>query len=189
LKLSTDFKEKIKVYIHPDLKSFHRAINYPEAPDWVVGAAGKNELKMVSPLNPGSVHSYESLMQAIVHEFAHTVVLNIREHGAVGLPNWLNEGFAYYEANQLSTAQRQTVQASILQKTIPAWQEIKEANTVQFGEMGGYEISATIVEFLVQTYGYDKLKQFIVNPDSPDKIYGRRVVELEKMWIDYLKDK
>lgn len=184
--MRTEFKEKIKVYIYPDLSAFHKAVNYPEAPDWVVGAAGKNELKMVSPLNPGSAHSYESLMQAIVHEFAHTVVLNIREHGAVGLPNWLNEGYAYYEADQLTPSQRQSVQSGISQKTIPGWDEIREASTSQFGEMGGYEISATIIEFLVQSYGFDKLRQFIITPGSVEKIYGISEVKLEKLWMDYM---
>jgi pimeloyl-ACP methyl ester carboxylesterase len=184
--MRTEFKEKIRVYIYPDLSAFHKAVNYPEAPDWVVGAAGKNELKMVSPLNPGSAHSYESLMRAIVHEFTHTVVLNIREHGAAGLPNWLNEGFAYYEADQLTTSQRRAVKSRILQKTIPGWDEIREANTSQFGEMGGYEISASIIEFLVQTYGSDKLNQFIITPGSVEKIYGMSESKLENMWMDYM---
>ncbi|MBU2465108.1 MAG: hypothetical protein KJ615_02095, partial [Bacteroidetes bacterium] len=184
--MRTEFKEKIRVYIYPDLSAFHKAVNYPEAPDWVVGAAGKNELKMVSPLNPGSAHSYESLMQAIVHEFAHTVVLNIREHGAVGLPNWLNEGYAYYEADQLTPSQRRALQSRISQKTIPEWDEIREASTSQFGEMGGYEISATIIEFLVQSYGFDKLRQFIITPGSVEKIYGMSEVMLEKLWMDYM---
>ncbi|MFC1898671.1 serine hydrolase, partial [Candidatus Cloacimonadota bacterium] len=170
--MSTEFEDKIRVYIYPDLKSFHKAINYSEAPDWVVGAAGRNELKMVSPLNPGSVHSYESLMQAIVHEFAHTVVLNIREHGAVGLPNWLNEGYAYYEADQLTQSDRKSIQASLMNNTIPTWNEIKEANTANFGDMGGYGISASIVEFLVHSYGFNKLKLFIVEPEKVERIYG-----------------
>ena len=47
--MQTSFNSKIDVYIYPDLKTFHSAVNYPDAPDWVVGAASKNELKMVSP--------------------------------------------------------------------------------------------------------------------------------------------
>ncbi|MFC1887202.1 serine hydrolase [Candidatus Cloacimonadota bacterium] len=185
--MSTEFEEKINVYIFPDINSFHQAINYPEAPDWVVGAAGRNALKMVTPLNPGSVHSYESLMQAIVHEFAHAVVLNIREHGAIGLPNWLNEGYAYYEAAQLTDAHRQTIQISLAQNKLPTWEDIKQADTVRFGEMGGYELSASIIEFLVQSYGFDKLRQFILEPESAEKIYGVTEEDLENMWLVHLR--
>lgn len=151
--MSTSFNSKIDVLIYPDLKTFHNAINYPDAPDWVVGAASKNELKMVSPLNPGSEHSYESLMKAIVHELAHTVVLNFRKQGLVGLPNWLNEGYAYYEAGQRTENEFHTIQSNLLNKEIPSWQELRDANTSQFGDIGGYGISATIIEFLIESYG------------------------------------
>lgn len=184
--LKTKFDEKIKVYIYPDIKSFHMAINYPDAPDWVVGAASKNELKLVSPLNSGSSHSYESLMQAIVHEFAHAVVLNIREHGLVGIPNWLNEGFAYYEAGQLTDTQRKSIHSKLLKNKIPTWHEMKQANAFQFGDMEGYGLSATIIEFLVETYGFDKLRQFIIEPDSVEMIYKVSEKELEIMWLKYL---
>lgn len=186
--MQTGFDSKIDVFIYPDTKAFHRAINFPDAPDWVVGAAGKNELKMVSPLNPGSVHSYESLMKAIVHELAHTVVLNIRKQGLVGLPNWLNEGFAYYEANQLTKAQRKIMHSNLLNDSIPSWNEISKANTSEFGDMGGYGISATIIEFLIDYKGYKKLKQYIVEPKDVEKIYNISEKELELMWLTYLED-
>ena len=185
--MKTSFDSKIDVFIYPNTKAFHIAINYPEAPDWVVGAAGKNELKMVSPLNPGSVHSYESIMKAIVHELAHSIVLNFRKQGLVGLPNWLNEGFAYYEANQLTEADRKKVHSSLLKNTIPSWNELKNSNTFEFGEMGGYGISATIVEFLIETNGYEKLKQYIVEPKNVENIYKISEKDLELMWLKYLR--
>ena len=183
----TSFDSKINVFIYPDLKAFHSAINYPDAPDWVVGAASKNELKMVSPLNPGSVHSYQSLMKAIVHELTHTVVLNFRKQGLVGLPNWLNEGYAYYEAGQLTENEHETIHSNLLKNKIPSWVELKNANTFQFGDMGGYGISATIIEFLVESYGLDKLKQYIIEPESVEKIYKMSKKNLEHMWMEYLK--
>ncbi len=103
-----------------------------------------------------------------------------------GLPNWLNEGYAYYEADQLTDNQRKSIQSSLLNKTIPSWNELKEANTVQFGDMGGYGFSVTIIEFLVQTYGFDKLRQFILEPENVEKIYGVMELDLENMWLDYL---
>jgi len=185
--MDTSFDSKIDVLIYPDLKAFHRAINYPEAPDWVVGAASKNELKMVSPLNPGSEHSYESLMEAIVHELTHTVVLNFRKQGLAGLPNWLNEGYAYYEAGQLTENELQTIQSNLLNNKLPSWQDLKNANPFQFGDMGGYGISATIIEFLVESYGVEKLKQYIIEPENVEKTYKMSEKDLELMWLEYLK--
>lgn len=185
--MQTSFDSKIDVFIYPDTKAFHRAINFSDAPDWVVGAASKNELKMVSPLNPGSAHSYESLMKAIVHELAHTVVLNFRKQGLVGLPNWLNEGFAYYEANQLTEAERKIIYSNLIKNSIPSWNELKKANTSEFGDMGGYGISATIIEFLVESNGLERLKQYIIEPKNVEKIYKISEKDLELMWLKYLK--
>ena len=185
--LKTNFESKIDVFIYPDLKSFHTAINYPDSPDWVVGAAGKNELKMVSPLNPGSVHSYESLMKAIVHELAHTIVLNLRKQGLVGIPNWLNEGYAYYQAKQITEAERKRIQTNLLNNKIPSWNELEKSNTSEFGDIGGYGISATIIEFLIESYGPEKLKQYIIEPKNVEKIYLISRKDLEVMWLKYLK--
>ena len=185
--MNTSFTSKIDVFIYPDLKKFHSALNLNDAPDWVVGAASKNELKMVSPLNPGSEHTYESLMKAIVHELTHTVVLNFRKQGLVGLPNWLNEGYAYYEAKQLSESQRELVHTQLINKTIPSWTELEKANNYQFGDINGYPISATIIEFLVKSYGLNKLKQFICEPKNIEKIYNMSKEDLEILWLNHLK--
>lgn len=185
--MQTSFNSKIDVFIYPDIKSFHNAINVPNAPDWVVGAASKNELKMVSPLNPGSEHTYESLMKAVVHELTHTVVLNFRKKGLTSLPNWLNEGYAYYEAKQLDESQRKIVHAQVLNNTLPTWNELEKANSYQFGDLNGYPISATIIEFLVESYGIDKLKQFIIEPESVENIYNLSKEDLEVLWLKDLK--
>jgi hypothetical protein len=185
--MKTSFNSKIDVFIYPNIQSFHIALNVPDAPDWVVGAASKNELKMVSPLNPGSEHTYESLMKAIVHELTHTIVLNFRKQGLGGLPNWLNEGYAYYEANQLDEVQRELVHTQLLNKTIPSWNELENANDYQFGDINGYPISATIIEFLVKSYGLDKLKQFIIEPENVDTIYKMSKKDLEVIWLKNLK--
>jgi hypothetical protein len=185
--MQTHFESKIDVFIYPNTTSFHTAINAPNAPDWVVGAASKNELKMVSPLNPGSEHSYESLMKAIVHEFTHTVVLNLRKQELSGLPNWLHEGYAYYEAKQLTKSQREIIHTNVLNNTIPTWNELEKANSYQFGDMNGYPMSATIIEFLVASYGLDKLRQYITASENIYEIYNISKEDLEVLWLKHIK--
>jgi len=128
--LQTQFTVKIRVYVYPDTKTFHATMYMPDAPDWAVGAAGINELKMVSPLNPGSVHTYASLMQAIVHELVHAAVLNARgERGLAGLPKWLNEGYAFYEAHQMNDDMRKAVKSHSLEEAPPTWVQLDTAST------------------------------------------------------------
>jgi len=57
---------------------------------------------------------------------------------------------------------------------------------MEFGNLNGYGLSVTIVEFLVITYGIDKLILLIKQPESIEVIYGYSKEELEKQWIQFL---
>lgn len=184
--MQTRFTDKIAVIIYPDIKEFHKAINVENAPDWVVGAASKNELKMVSPLNPGNVHDYESLVKSIVHELCHAVVINMREQGQVGLPKWLDEGFAFYYAKQLTEETKKDILSDVIRSEIPSWELLNNAGTVEFGDNNGYVFSASIVEFLHTNYGYDTIRKLILQPNGFQKIFRLSELDLEKKWRNYL---
>lgn len=187
-RLGIQIEKKINVKVFPDLKSFHAVIHYPDAPDWVVGSCIGDELLMVSPLNPGSVHSYESLMQVIVHEFVHIAVYYACGNKVVTvLPKWLNEGYAQYEAGQINEHIRRSVESSLREKVPPTWAQLNNASAMEFGHMNGYGLSVTIVEFLVVTYGIDKLVLLIKEPENMEAIYGMPENTLEKQWIQYIQ--
>jgi hypothetical protein len=187
--LGIQIDKKIKVKVFPNIKAFHAAINLPDAPDWVVGSSNGDELMMVSPLNPGSVHTYASLMQVIVHEFVHIAVSYARgDKGWTALPRWLSEGYAQYEAGQKNEYIRKSVKSSLIDKTPPTWTQLDTASVMEFGNMNGYGLSVTIVEFLVVTYGIDKLVLLIKEPENIETIYGLSKEKLEKQWIQFLKN-
>ncbi len=187
-RLGIQINKKITVKVFPDLKSFHVAINYPDAPDWVVGSSNGDELMMVSPLNPGSIHTYASLMQVIVHEFVHIAVSEARgDQGWTTIPRWLNEGYAQYEAGQINDKIRNLVKSSLTDKTPPTWTQLDTASVMEFGKMNGYGLSVSIVEFLVDNYGIDKLVLLIKEPEKIEIIYGLPINILEKQWIEYVE--
>ncbi len=185
--LGKQIDKKINVKVYPTLKAFHIAIHYPDSPDWVVGSSNGKELMMVSPLNPGSVHTYESLLQVIVHEFVHIAVAYARDNNIPGSSRWLNEGYAQYEAGQVNDAVRKSAESSVTTKAPPGWTQLDSLPVMEFGNINGYALSATIVEFLVLTYGMDKLVLLIKEPENIESIYGLSKDSLEKQWIGYLK--
>ena len=187
-RLGIQIDNKINVKVFPNVKSFHVAIDSPDAPDWVVGTSNGDELMMVSPLNPGSSHTYKSLMQVIVHEFVHTAVdYARREKESTELPRWLSEGYAQYEAGQINDYIRKLVKSSLIDQTPPTWTQLDTASPMEFGNMNGYGLSVTIVEFLVVKYGIDKLVLLIKEPENIEIIYGLSKNILEKQWIQYLE--
>ncbi len=187
-RLEIQIKKKIKVKVYPDLGSFHIAINYPNAPDWVVGSCIGDELLMVSPLNPGSIHTYGSLMQVVIHEFVHIAVYYaIGDKVVTELPTWLNEGYAQYEAGQINDQIRKSVESSMFEKVPPTWSQLNNASAMDFGKINGYGLSVSIVEFLVVTYGTTKLVLLIKDPKNIEAIYGLPETTLENQWIHYVK--
>lgn len=187
-RLGIHIENRIKVKVFPDVQSFHAAIHHPGAPDWVVGSCIGEELLMVSPLNPGSVHTFESLMQVIVHEFVHIAVYYACGNKAITiLPKWLNEGYAQYEAGQINEHIRKNVEANLRDKEPPTWKQLNDASAMEFGHMNGYGLSVTIVEFLVDTYGMDKLVSLIKEPEHIEAIYGMPENVLENQWAQYIK--
>ena len=186
--LNVSFNEKIRVNIYPSVKAFHFDIHLKDGPDWVVAAAGRDRLLMVSPLNPGSVHDYASLIKASVHELVHTAVLRMRgEKGLVGLPKWLNEGYAYYEAGQFTPELQQVAKGRYAEQDLPKWSDLDNASVAAFGDMDGYPLSASIIDFLVIIHGWNKLVELIHNPEKLTEIYGRTEAELEADWAKYFE--
>lgn len=187
-RLGIKIDKKINVKVFPDVKAFHAAINYPSAPDWVVGTLSADELWMVSPLNPGSKHTFESLMQVIVHEFTHLAVyFALGEKPAAEIPQWLNEGYAQYEAGQINEPTRRSVKSWLSTKEPPTWAQLNSVSSAEFGNMNGYGFSSMIVEFLVVKYGINKLVLLIKEPENMEQIYDLPKDSLEKQWVQYLK--
>lgn len=184
--LGTSFSIKIKVYIYPDIKTFHEKINIRNGPGWLVGIGLYNELHMVSPLNPGSIHSYESLIKVVVHEFTHVATINLIGNNR-SIPKWLYEGIGYYEAEQITDTLRKKIKDLVLKDEIPTFNELETMSYIKFGDTGGYNFSAIIVEFLIENYGLDKVISLIKQPENYKSIFGLSKEELEKKWIKYVK--
>lgn len=186
--LGTQIDKKIKVSIYPSVKAFHEAQNLVDVPEWVVGFGSDDELKMVSPMNPGNMHTYESLMQVIIHEFVHAAQLAVRGGGEFeGVPKWMTEGHAYYEAGQINQYIHEDVKKHLLAKTLPSWSQLEEVSDFEFGNIGGYSFSANIVEYLIEKYGYEKFVSIFKQPTEFEKIYGVSKDAMEIQWLQYLE--
>ncbi len=132
------------------------------------------------------MHTYQSLMQVLVHEFVHLAVSLARGNNDMAyLPRWLSEGYSQYEAGQINDRMRKNIELSVTAKTPPTWTQLDTVPVSEFGYMNGYGLSVTIVEFLVDTYGIDKLVLLIKEPQNMEAIYGLSESTLERQWIQY----
>ncbi len=182
LRVALDFKPAVRIY--PDLTTFHQAIGSPNAADWVVGLTNlSGEIKIVSPLRPGPQHTYDSILQALVHEFVHAVVL--RGIGATALPMWLQEGVASYEAGQMNEAAWAGIGPYVTSNRIPSFADLGDRS--RFADLGGYAWSYTILDFAVTTYGRDTLRPWIDNGGAFEATFGVTEAAFRARWIEYLE--
>lgn len=183
--LNTQLTNYVTVDIYPDLSTFHAAINWSSAPDWAVGAAfGETNIHMVSPYNPGPVHSFSSIINVVTHELVHCFVHNLKNGAYV--PIWINEGSASYLAFQ-ATSTNQICDYIDQHGSIPTLSELNNGST--YGNIGGYSFGYTIVEFIVtEVGGSDILSQFIASGANYSILGFANETEFQIAWQQFLGD-
>jgi hypothetical protein len=143
---------------------------------------GWTELHVVSPLNPGPVHSYTDIMDSVfIHEFTHVCTRKINQN----LPIWLNEGFACYEGGPYYNKASVVAAYNSLGR-IPSLDELNSSFD-NFVHLGGYPLSLTISTFIVETYGMEKMSQFIRTPADYSLFSNLSKNEFRELWMKYVK--
>lgn len=185
-KLKQQLEEKLIVEIYTDLNQLHIALGFPDAPDWVRGGLGNGKIVIASPLNPPPGSGFDNVVKTAVHEFVHIIIKKINSN----IPRWLDEGIASYEAkdnNEMWIAN--TIKRGLENNTIPTFDDLDTGEDFQaFFRKDGYQYSYTIIETIVNVFGYDKLYSLINSPEKIVDIFGITENELQNKWIEYLKN-
>ncbi len=181
--LNVQLSEVIVVDVYRDLLTFHTAIGWPDAPDWVIGNASDSTINLVSPYNPGPVHSFNSIISAITHELVHCFVHKLAED--VYVSKWINEGSATYLSYQTPKEYDICNYINKNNGKIPTLAELNNGGT--FGDIGGYSFSYTIVEYIVtQLGGSDTLSQFLASGMDYSILGFENELEFQDEWNQYI---
>ena len=189
IKITNNFNqqlnEKLILEIHPDHNQLHIALGLPNAPDWIRGGLGVNKIVIASPLNPPIGSNFNNVLNTAVHEFTHTIVNNINNN----TPRWLNEGIACYEAKDNDENWIiKTVKSGLENNILPTFKDLDTGEDFEtFFKHNGYQYSYTIIESIVNIFGYDKLRQLIKYPNNFVEIFGITEDQLQDRWREYLK--
>ena len=96
---------------------------------------------------------------------------------------WLNEGIAVYESGQMNDNMKKFITDKVIKNDIPSLKSLNENFDLH---KGSYPFSYTIVEYVIKTYGYEKLNLIIKKPDNIENILGISSDEFEEVWKSYL---
>lgn len=185
INLRQHLNEKLTIEIYSDLNQLHIALGIPNAPDWIRGGLAVGKIIIASPLNPPPGSEFDNVLNTAVHEFVHIIVNKIND----STPRWLNEGIASYEAKDNNENWiRETVKNGLLNDIVPSFKDLDTGEDFEtFFNRSGYQYSYTIVESIINLFGYDMLHNLIKSPNNFVQVFGITENELHHKWTEYIK--
>ncbi|MBK9926101.1 MAG: hypothetical protein IPP66_12515 [Anaerolineales bacterium] len=175
----------IDLYIYANTDDMKDAILYE--PSWTGGQAFPDHDIVIIGI---SKNDLEWGRKAIVHELTHVLVGHLTFSCLGGVPTWLNEGLAVYSEGDLDSNSQSQLDQAIRDNSLLSVRSLSAG----FSEVSdkanlSYTQSFSIVKFLIETYGQDKMTNLLTSlrdgmaiDDALTQVYGFNVEGLEDAW-------
>ena len=179
-KLDFDRDEPTKVYVYKKQASLHirkaGLITLLLPLDWYIGDNKGDIVLIVSPHSNNRIHDENSILEAAVHEFVHTINFQINPH----LSYFLDNGVATYLAHQ------RPFNDFARNMKLPEMDYLSIKDQKRFGETGGYFFSYTFIEFLDLRYGWKAVLDLIRGELSYQEIFSKPEGDIYQEWKEYV---
>jgi len=175
----------INLYIYANTNDLKDAILFE--PSWTGGQAFPDQDIVILGISQNDLDWGRG---AIVHELTHVLVGHLTFSCLGGVPTWLNEGLAVYSEGKLDDASQQQLDEAIKDDTLLTVRSLSSG----FSEVASkaylsYSQSYSIVKFLIETYGQDKMTNLLTSLRDGATIdnalintYGFDVEGLDDAW-------
>ena len=175
----------IDLYVYPNYDDMRNAILYE--PSWTGGMAFPEHNVVILGLS-GSDSSWDK--NTVVHELTHVLVGHLTFSCLTVMPTWLNEGLAVYSERGLDPSSAAQLQDAIKNDTLLSVRSLSAGfSEVPDKAYLSYSQSYSIVKFLIETYGQEKmtallktLKLGVSVDEALQTTYGFNVEGLEDAW-------
>jgi len=172
---------KQPVYIHSSLKLLHSALGFENGPSWMTTGSFW-EILHVAPEN---VFVSTSPKWAVLHSFAQLLMHRLNPNA----PFWLVQGISVYEANWLSFDQLKNA-ITIEQNQLNAYSVYRVPTIFNiFKDQRGYELTYTVIQYIVEKYGKDALRMYLKSPELLRDIFKCSEVEFWESWVQFVKSR
>jgi hypothetical protein len=100
----------------------------------------------------------------------------------------INPELNYFWDNGLATylSGQTPEEGTIASMPVPTMAQMHTDNGLEFGNMGGYAFSYSYIDYLDQTYGWDKVAAYAAGKGDYEAIFGATEAEIYDAWCDYL---
>ena len=165
-----DINITIEINLFPDLDSHHQAIGIEDAPSWVVARSNDRKIDIVSPLNPGPVHTGESLKKIFLLSISQIYISNAFGND---IPYWLLYGVAAKRVNYFSKR---------LSSPPPTLQDLETDDYQTFVDIGGFACGYSLAAYIESKYGFEKVIDLLKDYSSFEEILGISKDQLYQEW-------
>lgn len=197
-KMSQDFQHtlsgdighgKIQIMVYPNLQALHDAIKMPNAPNWLVGhyQPSSRTISMVSPNNPGPVHTYKNLFHTIRHQLANAFIFE--KFANASIPRWLRTGCAMLEAEQIFLVKARLYILSKNHLLIPSLAQLEDTKIDNFVKMDGFACSYAFVEYLKEKWGWSTVLALLKDYSSFEAILNMSQDQFTSECIQFIDKK
>lgn len=162
------FENKLKINIFPDIISFQETYDLRNAPQAIVARCGTKFISIVSPLNPGTYHSADSIRTIFQIDLIQSIIM--QKYGSSNSKNWLVFGVASNKTNYQPR--------SILPEILPSIQEMETS----LEKISGHPSAHSLVHFLIDNYGWEKILQLLRNYSFFEEILGKNKETIYHEW-------
>ncbi len=184
-------KNPVEIYVYADASDLQGAMVFPQ--EWTGGVAYTRFSAIAIGIAPGNLSWGK---RATVHELTHLVTHQMTANPYNDLPTWLNEGMSMYSEGSLEPDYVNILKTAVRNNDLMTVRTLSSAfSTDPMKAYLAYAESYSLVEFLISTYGRDKMLG-LYNAFSRgegyydgalEKVYGFDMDGLNKAWQDYAK--
>jgi replication-associated recombination protein RarA len=102
----------------------------------------------------------------------------------------MNPKLSYFWDNGLATylAQQEPQEREINSMPIPTLRDMHTENGLKFGEMGGYAYSYKYIEYLDQTYGWEKVAAYASGKGDYEDVFQKSEEDIYRDWCKYMDE-
>jgi hypothetical protein len=177
--------DPVDLYVYPSYEDMKDAILYE--PSWTGGMAFPEYNIFIMGLS-GSDATWDK--NTVIHELTHILVGHLTFSCLGDVPTWLNEGLAMYSEGELDSGAQAQLDQAIHSDTLltvrslnGGFSELSDKANLSYGQ------SYSIVNFLIKTYGQEKMTELLTAlrdaktiDDALLEIYGFDTDGLEDAW-------
>jgi len=184
-------EKPVKAYIYASARHLQGSLIYPQ--EWTGGVAFTRHGIIAIGIAPDKLDWGK---RAMTHELTHLVIHQVIFNPYNDLPNWLDEGVAMYNEGVLSPQFATRLNKAIAEDSLISVRSLSSPFSAHAEQsILAYGQSYSLVEFLINNYGSDKMLKLLNTfrqgssyDGALGKVYGFDMDGLDTRWRDYVTE-